>query len=360
MVKASAVIFSEFGDPRKVTSIGTAELPPVGDNQVLLKTLVSSLNPSDVSTVQGVYAAVPPKTTEFSKTPSIVVGNEAIFEVIEVGKSVTNAKVGDWALPSVKSLGTWRTGVVLDADKIKVFHKIPGVSATTAAMMMINPPTAYELLKAYVTLKEGDWVIQNGSNSSVGRAVIQLAKTWGFKTLNVVRERSGVDALKSELLDLGATAVVTDKEIESPDFVKTKLPQIIGSEKSSIKLGLDCVCGANGSALVNTLGTGGTLVVYGAMSQKALQLNPGNLIFNDISVRGYWFSARMATDPQSIAKAFKEVISLLLAGKFKQAPAEEHVFKINGTEEEQLDAAKAAFNNSINGFTNKKQVLVFE
>lgn len=33
------------------------------------------------------------------------------------------------------------------------------------------------------------WVIQNGGNSAVGIAVIQIAKSWGVKTINLVRDR---------------------------------------------------------------------------------------------------------------------------------------------------------------------------
>ena len=33
------------------------------------------------------------------------------------------------------------------------------------------------------------WIIQNGANSAVGVAVIQLAKAWGVGTINLVRDR---------------------------------------------------------------------------------------------------------------------------------------------------------------------------
>ena len=46
----------------------------------------------------------------------------------------------------------------------------------SAAMLAINPPTALALLKEFVALERGDWVIQNAANSGVGRAVIQLAR----------------------------------------------------------------------------------------------------------------------------------------------------------------------------------------
>ena len=45
------------------------------------------------------------------------------------------------------------------------------------------------MLKDFAQLKEGDYVLQNGANSQVGLAVIQLAKAWGLKTINFVRDR---------------------------------------------------------------------------------------------------------------------------------------------------------------------------
>ena len=45
------------------------------------------------------------------------------------------------------------------------------------------------MLDEFVHLQSGDVVIQNGSNSAVGRLVIQLAKSLGVQTVNVVRNR---------------------------------------------------------------------------------------------------------------------------------------------------------------------------
>ena len=52
-----------------------------------------------------------------------------------------------------------------------------------------SPPTAIRMLEEFVNLQRGDVVIQNGSNSAVGRLVIQLAKSLGVQTVNVVRNR---------------------------------------------------------------------------------------------------------------------------------------------------------------------------
>ena len=48
--------------------------------------------------------------------------------------------------------------------------------------MRTNPGTAFRMLKDFVDLQEGDMVIQNGANSAVGRAVIEIAKVLKLKT----------------------------------------------------------------------------------------------------------------------------------------------------------------------------------
>lgn len=46
----------------------------------------------------------------------------------------------------------------------------------TAATIAVNPGTAYRMLKDFVSVGSGDTVIQNGANSAVGQAVIQVSE----------------------------------------------------------------------------------------------------------------------------------------------------------------------------------------
>ena len=55
------------------------------------------------------------------------------------------------------------------------------------------------MLRDFVSLKPGDWIIQNGANSGVGQAVIQIAREMGVHTVNIVRDREDIDALKQRL-----------------------------------------------------------------------------------------------------------------------------------------------------------------
>jgi trans-2-enoyl-CoA reductase len=51
------------------------------------------------------------------------------------------------------------------------------IDLVSAATLTVNPPTALALIREFVHLEAGDWIIQNAANSGVGRAVIQLAKS---------------------------------------------------------------------------------------------------------------------------------------------------------------------------------------
>jgi NADPH:quinone reductase-like Zn-dependent oxidoreductase len=85
------------------------------------------------------------------------------------------------------NLGTWRDAVVVKASELVAVP--PDIDPVHAAMLKINPMTAWRLLHDYVDLKSGDWLIQNAANSAAGRAVIQIARELGFRTVNVVRPR---------------------------------------------------------------------------------------------------------------------------------------------------------------------------
>lgn len=83
-----------------------------------------------------------------------------------------------------------------------------------AAGITSNPPTAYRMLKDFVKMAPGEPVVQNGGNSAVGQNVIQIAAAWGLVSVNVVRDRPELPALKEYLMSLGANYVLTEGEFE--------------------------------------------------------------------------------------------------------------------------------------------------
>src|SRR5205823_12339185 len=104
------------------------------------------------------------------------------------------------------NVGTWREAVAVKASELVPIP--PEIEPEQAAMLKINPLTAWRLLHDYVDLARGDWLIQNAANSAVGRAVIQIAHELGFKTINVVRREELIDELRVE----GGDVVLVDHE----------------------------------------------------------------------------------------------------------------------------------------------------
>lgn len=230
-----------------------------------------------------------------------------------------------------------------------------GLTPLQVGTVSVNPVTAYRMLKDFVELKEGDWVIQNGANSGVGRAVIQLAKEWGLRTINVIRDRnnsSETEDMRRELLELGATRVITRSELMNREYT-TKIKEL--TSDPGIRLGLNCVGGESATAIAKLLSPKGHLVTYGAMAKKPVELAAGMLIFKDIRFSGFWVSRWGEANQEEKIKTVNEVLDLIREGKFRDAPVEEVGWEW-GTEEEML---KAGVQGTLKGFRRGKGVFVF-
>src|SRR5205814_9401149 len=116
-------------------------------------------------------------------------------------------------------------------------------------------------------------------NSAAGRAVIQIARELGYKTVNVVRRSELIDELRAD----GGDVVLVDSE-----NLRHEVKDAIGG--LPISLGLNAVGGESALRLANCLAPESTLVTYGAMSLQPLKIPNGLLIFKDLRFRGIWIN----------------------------------------------------------------------
>ena len=186
----------------QTTTIDASQLKP---NDVMIKLLAAPINPADINMVEGKYALLP------SSLPATF-GNEGVFQVIDHRASAEQVKPGDWVIPKLLDWGKWRShGIVSINDLIKIPSDI-GIES--AATLSVNPCTAYRLLKDFVPLEKGDTIIQNGGNSGVGQAVIQLAKFWNFNVVSIVRNREqGMEELLNYMKSIGAEHVYVEEDL---------------------------------------------------------------------------------------------------------------------------------------------------
>ena len=200
-----------------------------------------------------------------------------------IGNNVKSLKVGDWVIPAIAGFGTWRENAVAnETDFVKVPNDIPMPYAATIA---VNPGTAYRMLRDFVQLKPGDYIIQNGANSMVGMAVVQMAKEMGVKTINIIRSsRPDFETQLSLLTNLGG-------DINIPDnYVNTEQFRELIKDISPIKLGLNCIGGESATQMARVLGTGGTLVTYGGMSKQPFTVPHELLTYRQLNLQGFWIS----------------------------------------------------------------------
>ncbi|XP_009585360.1 PREDICTED: trans-2-enoyl-CoA reductase, mitochondrial [Fulmarus glacialis] len=271
--------------------------------------LAAPINPADINMIQGTYAILSPLPA--------VGGNEGVGEVLEVGRRVAALKPGDRGIPG---LGTWRTqGVFPEETLLKVPSDIPVLCAAT---LSVNPCTAYRMLTDFETLAPGDSVIQNAANSGVGQAVIQIAKAFGIKTINVVRDRPDLPKLVERLMALGADHIVTEEMLRKPEM------KDIFKSIPKPRLALNCVGGKSTTEMMRHLQPKGTLVTYGGMAKQPVMVPVVN--------------------QESLASMMDALCQLIRRGQLT-APA---------CTEVPLQDYKAALEASMKPFTSSKQVLL--
>ena len=269
--------YSQHGEPADVLRlVRRPRLEAPAGTHVVVRMLRAPVNPSDVNMIQGVYPRLP-------ALPAVG-GGEGVGEVLRVGGAVRSLREGDRVISASQTLGTWRTH--LACDERDLLRIPPVVGLAEAATLAVNACTAVRLLEDFGPLAAGDTVIQNGANGGCGRAVIQVAAARGIRTVNVVRERVGFEALAAELRELGADAVVSDHVLGTPELDAALAEQRLPAPR----LGLNCVGGRNGALLAQALGPGGTMVTYGGMSGKPLMVATAAMLFSDVTLRGFWLS----------------------------------------------------------------------
>lgn len=360
--QAKALTFQEYGDPPSVLSLhGHSISPPHGD-LMTLRFLASPINPADINQIQGVYPSKPTFTTSLGTAkPIAVAGNEGVAEIIALGSKPKEHgfKKGDWVIMNGPGFGTWRTHASARIeDVVRLDESMrENITPVQAGTVSINPCTAYRMLKDFVTLREGDFFIQNGANSGVGRAAIQLGKQWGLRSINVIRgrdDKAAEEKLKQELKDIGADVVITDTELQSQG-IRDMAAEWTDKGKVPIKLALNCVNGKAATAMAKLLASEAHFVTYGAMSKQPLTIPASMLIFKDIHFHGFWVSRWAQRNPESKKATVADVLDLVRAGKFKDTPVDKIAWEWETKGEDLIGKVK----DTLEGYREGKGVFVF-
>ncbi|KAJ6621315.1 hypothetical protein B0H10DRAFT_2163138 [Mycena sp. CBHHK59/15] len=312
-----AIVYARTGDPSQVLGALTfPALPSPPPNTLNIKFLLSPINPADVNVIQGVYPAKPALTqlvesgTGSKEQPVFIGGNEGLAEVTHVGTGISSLSAGDWVVMTKSQSGTWSSSKNVGEQDVLKLPRGEGLTEVHGATMTVNPPTAYNMLHDFVNLEKDDWLVQNGANSAVGQAVIQIADARGLKTLNLVRKRQDLDHVTKRLEYLGATKVLTYDDLADRTLTETVKEWTAGK---GIQLGLNCVSGKDTTSMARLLG-------------KDAYLN--------LTATGFWQSRWYSTHTrQDKENLMHTLVDLVTQGKLKEPEHEILTISAKDTDE---------------------------
>jgi NADPH:quinone reductase-like Zn-dependent oxidoreductase len=275
-----AVVFEQFGEPAEVLSVRDVTPPMVEPGQVFVRMLAAPVNPSELMVVRGIYGKLPelPATPGFEGVGVVESAGGGLYGKLLVGKrvAVLNAPTGSWCEQTVLPA---KQAIPLPDD----------LSVEQAAMFFVNPAAAFIMTRKVLVVPQGEWLLQTAAGSALGRMVVRLGKRFGFRTLCVVRRETQV----AELTQLGADAVVVF-DPTTDDAVKLRAAVDEKTNGRGVQYAIDPVGGATGSAVVECLGRGGRMLVFGTLADEPLSFSSRALMTPGAQIEGFWLANWMA------------------------------------------------------------------
>jgi mitochondrial enoyl-[acyl-carrier protein] reductase / trans-2-enoyl-CoA reductase len=276
-----AIQQNAYGAPIDVVRLVDLPEPEAKAGEVVVEVEAAAMHLADLKFIHG-----DPGFRYF--TFPRICGHEGIGHVIKLGAGVPDLTVGDRVFLPIGS-GTFRQRLAVRAEDCP---PAPSGDAKQLALTVINGMTAVILVDDYArTLKRGDWLLQNGANSSCGRYIIKLAHDKGIKTCNIVRRAS----LIAELLALDADQVI----VETGDPDKTAEAVKAATGGAALNIGLDCVASTGTETLGRCLAKDGTIVNYGFMTGKNCEVAFQDLFRKNIKLVGMSMSSSRTKDERT-------------------------------------------------------------
>jgi trans-2-enoyl-CoA reductase len=243
-------------DPFAGLALVTKPVPKAEPGRVVVRITLRPVNPTDLLSIHSNTLRIP--------------GSEGFGIVHEVGEGVTTVAKGQRVVPflveeRLKGEGSWQQYISLRQELV---WPVPdSISDVAAAQFIVNPWTVYGMLTD-LKVPKGEYVLQTAAGSVLGRQLIQLAKHWGIKTINIVRRAEQ----KEELKALGADEVISTDEEED---VTTRVKEITGGKLAYAAV--DAVAGTFTKQVAASVRDGGQVFIYGVLGGYDAIVGVGDL-----------------------------------------------------------------------------------
>jgi NADPH:quinone reductase-like Zn-dependent oxidoreductase len=293
------VTFHEYGTP-DVLRFENVEIATPAANEVRIHVKAIGLNRAEAMWRTGVYV-------EPVNLPARL-GYEVSGIVDAVGSAVAHLAVGDavTTMPAFSMNDYGLYGETVLAPAHAVVKKAPELSFEDAVAIWNPFITPWGAFIERGTVTDKDTVLITAASSSVGMGAIAVAKLAGATVIATTRRSNKA----AQLTEAGADFVIATEE---QDLV-AEVERITGGNGATVAF--ECVGGALFPKLIDAMAIGGTVLVYGALSDDVTPLPMIRTLAKEITIRGYNLFS-ITTTPERQAKVVQFVYENLAAGKLK-------------------------------------------
>ncbi|MCV9934132.1 NADP-dependent oxidoreductase [Flavobacterium sp. LS1R47] len=200
-----AFILNEAGSIDKL-QLTEVKKPIVKEGEVLVKVISISINPVDVKSrgYEGILNWI------YADERPVILGWDISGEIVEIGKDVTDFKIGDEVFGMVNFFGNGKGyAEYVSSPASHLALKPANVTHQEAAAATMVASTAYQGLVDVAKIKKGDKVLIHGASGGVGHLAVQIAKHFGAYVIGTSSAKN-----KDFVLSLGADEHI-DYEKES-------------------------------------------------------------------------------------------------------------------------------------------------
>ena len=230
--------------------------PVIQDDEVLVKIYAAALNRADLLQREGKYPS-PPGCPEW-------MGLEIAGKIVEVGKNVTNWKVGD-RVCALLGGGGYAEYVAVKYDMLMPIPK--GLTMEEASALPEAYATSYLNLFIEGQLQAGQTAFVPAGASGLASVAIPMAKAFGARVITSVLS----DEIAEKIKPLGADVIINSST--------TDVAAVLAQEEQNgtpVAVSMDCLSGETLGKSLPYMARGGYWVVISTLAgiETTVQLRP--------------------------------------------------------------------------------------
>ena len=281
------LIVNKYGGP-EVLELENFNNLKIQESKVRIKVKCIGVNFADSLIIKGRYQERP--RLPFSP------GLELSGEITEVGKTVTNFRVGDRVI-GIAKYGTYTEEIIMPAENV---YKIPNeMDLATAASFPVAYGTAHGAISWKGNLKKNQTCLILGAAGGVGLAAVEIASTIGA---NVIAA-AGNDKKCNICIKHGASHTINYNETKIRHEIK-KISQ------NGVDLVVDMVGGEPADDAIKNLAWEGKYVSVGYASGIIPKISANRLLLKSSYAIGLYWGQYAFLDPTLIGKSFEYLMRL--------------------------------------------------